>query len=1265
MNRRFSLLLVTLSLLLFPWRPVQAADMRGFGNVQETKLPAGQGAQFACDSPEHATLLIHKLAHDMAQSATVPSKWITVQIAGRAVPVLVRPGLGAYLVLAQGKQAYCFTAPLNAGQTEDGLAQAFSDAAPLVPNAQLYEAAYVYPYYLDKWSDKGMGTWYTPYDPFNDDPPGVKDVVTPHFQYLTENGLAVHLGDGSGRDETMHYIHKYHTPFHMSRWHEWDNDIARLDPFELIMPGKLFTSTAIYYGQLSDGGLNLEQYRNWDFQNFMKPYMNDPQLVDWDEPHGEIGPGPWQRTWDYGEVNRAHFAQWLQTDKHYTLASLGQAWHHDPNYFADWKQVPIPYDYSLFGAEKDSVFADRTWRIHSADLLPGVAAGLARSNYDDHRWYSMQMPGGEVNAVFEYIYKPFWYRGTITVSPAYLAAHTGPLYLMDASLTQAYGPKAPEHVWLNGVDLGGLTGAGGWQISGSKDVTGIVHAGVNHIAYKPVAAYMQGTFFLASKPMENYPFHDSALNARYVDWYDYTAAMTIKKATHTVQAMRGLDPNRPFKQMAVADRDLFDPVLADYGGFLHNTGDEAFFVPWDRRMGYPWGLRASAESSGSMVDPAAYKRWFGWFTFSGLNAFDNFIDIEAMMYTKVTPLWKENFPYLHLANRYNMKKPEIAILWSGVSNRLAPGGKASIPYVYDLGRGDIQSIGYSYAYVDEPGLHRHLADGYKVLFDDGTWVMSPQTVQDIQHYVEQGGTYIALQETGRHTLTQRDAWPIQSLSGFRVKQIRPMGGFVSILPDQPLFTKLAGQNFENEGKSIDYSGYNFADMCIALQPVAPGTQAIARYRDGEIAIGMRTLGKGRVIVLGSPFWRDSYDQIGMWWPGAGQNAFLEDLFAGLGLPPDVPANTEKVWRDRYLANNGTEEYLLLFNPSATDPQTFTTDWNTSFPITQIVDPKTGQPMTATINGSAAHLSETLQPYETKILATQSPRPPSDTVSDWFGDLAATWQGTQPGQTVTYPKGLPVYYAGFDAQGGKVVDTASVTPERLTALSSSADSGESGWNTALTNVRPQYAEIPTTSSQSVLYRWTMTSPSSWKPGDKYYLRVGNIGKAAYLNGKIVGGGDENGRDVTSLINLSGPNTLVIEANSDGYNGGASFWRQPATAAKLSLAGPWKVWVDEAHGMQTANMPVAFNGMSATKTVVIPDSWSKSHVFLRLTGNNIKFLAINDKLLFFDTPWPNYMDVTPWVKYGQPNRVFVESNGMQNWQAEQFAVTSAQLEQVSHL
>lgn len=1256
--------------------PSQAADLRGFGTIHESPLPAGRGMKFSCDSPAHAALLIHKLARDMAASATVPPKWITVRIAVRAVPVLVRPGLGAYLVLAQGGDAYCFTAPPAAGQGEDGLASAFAPAASLVPGAQLYDANYAYPVYLDKWSNKGLGTWYSPYAPFNDDPPGLKDILNPHFQYMKENRLTVHLSGSGDFRESEHFIDKYQRPYHIARWHDWDPDIARLDPFDLVQPGSVFTGYSDYYTGISYGGDRLQQYRDWDYQSFLSQHVNNPLLVDWDEPHGEIGPVNYLFYNDYGPKNRAHFVKWLQTDKKYTLASLGQAWHHDPQAFRSWNQVPIPYDYALYGFDKNSVFADRTWRLHTADVPASLAAGYQRPQFDDAQWPALQMPGGELGSLMTAVRKRFWYRGTVTVSAAYLAAHKGPLYLAVASLAPGHGQSDPDHVWFNGTDLGAVSAAGGWLVSGSKDVSGLVHAGVNHIAYSPVGWSIPGGFFLATKPMEFYPFADSGLNARYVDWHDYVSNNALEEERHTIQTIRAADPNRSIKIMGVGDKGLFVPLMADYGAFPHNTGDEAFFGPWDRRLGYPYGVRASAESSGSMTDPHTFNRWLGWFTFENLNVFDNFIDIQAMMYTPAAPLWKANFPYLHLANRYTMKKPEIGMLWSSPNNQLAPGGRSGIPYIWDLGRGDLQPLGYSYAYFDEFSLRRRLADGYKVLWDCGTYVMSKDTVADIRHYVEQGGTYVAIAETGRHTLTERDAWPIESLTGFHVKEVRPMGGTVTILPDQPLFTKLAGQKFANTGRCIDYSGYNFADKCIALEPVAPGTQAIARYEDGSVAVGMRKVGKGRVIVLASPFWRDSYDRAGTWWPSAAQETFVQDLLTGVGVSPDVPSEAPTpVWRDRYVANNGTEEYLILFNPGDTSAQTFTADWNASFPISQVFDPKTGQPVPAKIDGRAARVSVTLAPLETKILATQSSRPPADTVQDWYADLAATWKPSLPGRTVSRPD-VPYYYAPFTSATGKVVDTASVTPERLAALSTNPQS-EDGWDPKLDLARTSYLEMTPAPTQSVLYRTTVSVPASWHPGDIYRLRMKTIGDFAgvvYLNGKQVatardiGLAREEGVDVASAINFHGPNVLVVAADRNGAAGSPDLWRQPAPAATLSLAGDWTVKPDEDHAPVAGRLPGSLTGLLVTRTVVVPASWSRSHVFLRLTweyGGNPGHIGVNDKVLFYETQTPGYMDITPWIKFGRPNRfLFQPPYSTSSWQPGTVTIKTLQLEQVPH-
>ena len=1246
----------------------QAAVLRGFGTVEPAPLPDGQGMRFDCDSPEHAVLLIHKLARDMALSATVPPQWTTVALGGRDVPVLVRPGLGAYLVLAQGKTAYCFTAPLAPGQDTGGLAGAFAAAVPLVAGAQLYDASYTYPVYLDKWSTAGLGTWYTPFDPFNDDPKGMTDVVNPHFQYMVENHMTVHVGVGeAGRRETMYFIHKYQRPFHLVQWHEWDPDLARLDPFDLTQPSDRFSTWEHYYGQVGGGGARLLQYRDWWFQNLVKDYVNDPLLVDWDEPHGEIGPGSFEMYWDYGPENRAHFVSWLQSEQGYTLPALGQAWYHDAHHFTSWDQVPIPFDYTMFGADKDSLLADRNWRLHTGDPVPGLQANWQAPDFDDSKWAPITKPGADLGSLEIETHHRFWYRGTLTVPAAYLQAHPGPLYLICFPLDGAPGPNSPSYIWVNGQDLGGFTGPGGFWITGSKLVTGLIHAGVNHIAYCPPSPGFAGSFCLSSHPADHYPYADSGVNARFVDWTDFVHYCALEQERTTIQMIRGTDPNRPIKIMAAEDKDWFTPMMAEYGCFPHNTGDEAFYRPWDRREGYPYGVPGSAEPSASMVSPDGFSQWLGWFTFSGLNAFDNFIDIEAMMYTPVTPLWQANFPYLHLANRYDLKKPEIALLWSGETQRLNPGPGAAMPYIFDLGRGDLHSMGYSFAYFAEPGIHAGLADSYPVLWDCGTWVMSPQTVEDLTRYVEQGGTFVALQETGRNTLTERDAWPIEKLTGFKVSAVRPMGGFVNILWDQPLFTKLAGKNYENEGRCIDYSGYNYADKCLALTPVAAGTQAIARYRDGAITIGMRRLGKGRVIVLGSPFWRDSYDKRGMWWPGAQQNEFVQDLLEGLGVPVDVPANTSAVWRDRFVANNGTEEYLLLFNPSNTDPAQFTTDWHTSFPAAQVYDPKTGQAVDAKIDGTTLHLAQSLQPLETRILAVQSQRAPADTVGDWWTKTAQWWRGSLPGHTVSYPA-LPVFYATFPPGVGKVVETATVTPEALAALSA-APGADDGWDKTLGMIAPWYDGIDTKDGQSVLYRTTVATPASWKPGDKYILRLkryprGGFTGVVYLNGKqILTSRDPGETDVSALVRFGGTNVLVISAGKDGFVGDPDLWRQPAAAESLDLKGTWEVRLGEDTGTGTASLPGTFTGLWASREIVVPAAWSKSHVFLNVRGNAYSRVAVNDRIFFYNSSTTGYMDVTPWVKFGQANRIMFQPGSSSGaWQPGKVTIDAVALDRV---
>ena len=1262
--------------------PLAAATIRGLGEVtpQPVSISGLEGISFQCDSPEHAVILLHKIAHDMSPTATVPVTWQNVGIGGVDAPVLVRAGFGSILLAAKGKTVFAYTSTAT-----DNLAAAFSGADASLSGASFYDPKFQYPMYMDKFSSRGIGSWYV----YNVGDPGPENTVSAHFDFLRNHDLSVQPnGGGFLLKNLLPIIHQYGRPYHFAQWLDWTAEDALISPEDLVEAGKDFGSTCLYYGEISFGGKKLLAYRNWVFEQSMKDLVDDPNLVDWLDPNGEVGPTENQVYWDFSENNRRHFADWLKTERNYTLTSLSRSWYGGKKSFSSWDAVPIPMDYELFGLEPDSLRPEPLWKIHTGTIEEGVKSGFARLDYDDHGWMTLGLPGGQMPAAVRSGQKGFWYRGLIDVSPSWLASHQarGRIYLNVAMLSASSSPSRPDHFWVNGQEVGALVLQPGRFIQGFIDVTDSLKAGRNSVVFLPGDSFWgpEGTVFLGSKPMEKYPFSNPQLNARYFDWHEYIGSCIAEQMENTYKAIRGIDPNRPIKMHAAIDKDLVIPLQEKYGAYGHNTGDEAFFRPWDKRFGYPRGIPCSAESSGSQLNPDGLKRWIGWAHFTGLNAFDNFYDVQAMMDPKVRSIWQEYLPYLHLGNRRDIKKPDIALFSSSQDARLL---ERSVNLCYDLGRGDLEPLGYSYVYTDDSGMRDHVTDDYKVIWDCATSVMPPETVARLKAYVEAGGTFVALQETGRHTPIQRDAWPITDLTGFKVREVRPMTGTVNILQQQSLFTTLAGKSFFNKGTSIDYSGYNYADKCVALEPVAPGTEVIARYGDGGIAIGLRHLGKGRVVVLGSPFWRDSYDKQGVWWPGESQNVFLEDILHGLGLKPLATADTHKVWREHYLANNGTEEYLAMWNPYP-DPVTFSTDWNTVHPVQSVYDPKNGQPMAAaTIKDNSVHLEKiTLAPYETLVAAADVTRKPTEALNDWFTHYALWWRPSAPGKELQRPD-LPTYELPLEHQlEGRQVSDTDLAKLDLATLSTQAETDKS-WSHQ-TGFSPE-AQQALPDTEHFIFRAVIDLPASWKQGDLYELNLRTFGKFpatvdAYLNGKqvftqaktsawgydrLVGGAVA---EVGPLLHFGKPNILVFTTNKLGFMGEAVLYHHPVPAETLAITGQWQVQSNEDSGLVPDTLPGKFEGLVALKRdVLVPASWKGSRVFIQIDlADKGQFSAsvINDQVLFlplryFPTPIV-YTDITPWVKFGQPNTLtLIPSTAANEWKPGPLEIKQITLQRIT--
>jgi hypothetical protein len=506
-----------------------------------------------------------------------------------------------------------------------------------------------------------------------------------------------------------------------------------------------------------------------------------------------------------------------------------------------------------------------------------------------------------------------------------------------------------------------------------------------------------------------------------------------------------------------------------------------------------------------------------------------------------------------------------------------------------------------------------------------------------------------------------------------------MTGSVSILTEQPLFKKLAGRSYYNRGVSIDYSDFNYADKCVALEAVAPGTRAIAHYDDGNIAIGMRTLGKGRVIVLGSPFWRDSYDKAGLWWPGEGQSEFLEDIFAGLGLKPLATADNHKVWREHYLANNGTEEFLYLHNPYD-ESVTFSTTWTTLSPAGTLYDPKNGAEIPGTIAGNTVTLTKlTLAPRETLIVATQRHRAPDEAVRDWYAKLATWWKPSAPGTVLQRPD-LPLYELRLSDR----LDAKELTAADAAAL----PAAPAGLVDGACRSYEYYKDHPDPKRRCV-YRATFDTPANWHDDDTVILNlrgathvIGNIcGPVdAWLNGTRVltqanigapGYGNLDGGakiDVGKLLKRIGPNELIFTTGQYGFMGEVVVKMRPKPLDTLPVTGTWQVQQDADNGLRPAALPGAFTGLYAHTDVTVPAAWKGSRVFAQLdVAGSYNAFAVNEKMIFHPVKWyapVTYMDITPWVKFGAANRLTLITQGaVAEWKPAEMTVKAVTLQRVA--
>ena len=323
-----------------------------------------------------------------------------------------------------------------------------------------------------------------------------------------------------------------------------------------------------------------------------------------------------------------------------------------------------------------------------------------------------------------------------------------------------------------------------------------------------------------------------------------------------------------------------------------------------------------------------------------------------------------------LFGKYLPARPQLALLISSASTLLGNEGHSFADW--DLGRGELQASHYDNVYVTESMLAQGLADDYPVLFDSDTLTVSPDTLAALRRYVEKGGTFIATQNSGRQALLEPDAWPISDLTGFKVLGVGKHGT-ITFEKNLPIFHGWEGKQFEGEGSALDWKDTQSArHVSVGLAPQAADAVALARWEDGSVAVGMRTIGKGRVIVLGSTFWRYGRDLggSGMWRTDHVEPVFLERLFTDLGVQRTDDASTPEVYTRKVITKNGLQEWLIAMNTANLD-RTADLSFTVSAPPAAVWDMNEKAPVPFTSADGWVQLKDVaLSPYGTRIFGVQ-------------------------------------------------------------------------------------------------------------------------------------------------------------------------------------------------------------------------------------------------------------------------------------------------------
>ena len=982
--------------------------------------------------------------------------------------------------------------------------------------------------------------------------------------------------------------------------------------------------------------------------------FNCDEVIELLEPHGELNHGDYTVFIEHGPAADRSFRTYLR-ERYKTPAAVAKRWR-DRSVRA-WGDCRLPEIADFAGWGPDAVDLKGDWRGHPLESESGAPYPVTllqdrqpayrpadpawlQPGFDDSSWPLLyrDMPGNGIGYTYEK--RPAVIRRTVR-----LPARKGRTWLYLWDLSQAVGN--PVAAYVNGKPAGRdrvRHGSCHWMVC---EVTDLLVAGDNVIAFELPHGVIGYRVYLTSEEPKAYPYFGEGMNAKWVDFCGWQEWSRMRAVEAGLEAHRAVEPDKSIVAMAPATYfNSMRELAKRYGSRFHDTGmTAACYWEYLAMLMRSADMPVSCEPGGPAADLPQFKRYFNLYLRTGINAVHYFIHVGSIMWKDdIRKEFERILPAIKMMGRMSLAKPDVAfVMDSRIETLMGFPWRNDPNSAFASGYGEWRlnetlKEDFQIDAVTPQDVSDALVARYPFLIDCNNTVMTPAMTNAIERYVRAGGTYVAMFQSGRHTPETPDRWLLDGLTGCHVKRMSVYTNKfndwgVSLDPDRRTKVRVAPAGEAMNGTNGAQLPWEFWSDGATLEADADDVETLYRWCDGENeapgspAVVSRRLGKGRVVTCGVRL--RFYDQ---------ETRALGQILAALGARriPVVPS--PGIHARHYETTDGVSDVWLFAN----ERENAETPYEIRFRDgvrRELVDVVTGKPVPE---------KGTLGPNDF-ILAT-SPRESASQAAaawHWVRNQFGWWRGA--------------------AKSPAAVSRPEPHPDVV-------ELGTGPWSVEYADGRVVKrpvgpwvvgTDIPAEVTDYVCTR-EITVPADWTDGEVELWGVGQYAQSfcpgpiwVYLNGQEVCFGDGGVPGRVLPLKPGEKATLAIKVQGDrhpgvrGFRGTLFLFHRPRPAGELSLAGEWEVFERMTDVTpHTATLPGHYDrGVALHRTFTLPAEAKGRTVSIDFAANDFSHgVVVNGHFVrrhHHRHGDRTVLNITPWLKPGAENDLWIVGNYFGEW------------------